>query len=353
MELLEKYQKLNESFDKSLVYRVGIDAGFFTELNNMIFMILYCLENHIRFELYSVNANFTYDKDWNDYFKSFSPQVCNHFHSIFNIHSPQLSWRFVLNELNKNRSTRMLKWKIKTDMIKQIAFLCKKLFFRGQFDFYTHDLYSNISVKNRHYSIPGFVEGDYIMAYNKVFDLIWKYNDEVQTLVDSLIKGLKLPKEYAACQIRGGDKYIEYDLLSVDLYIQKLRSITSLRDVFVLTDDINIYKTLLERAPEFRWYTLCDENQTGYFNSSFSKERSIRKKKQMIRFLASMTILDTSTVFLGTVTSAPSVTIGMRKYPNSHWIDYDPDEFYKAIDCTISEIGDKSRDFLKRKECLD
>ena len=33
---ISDYQKLNDSFHKRLVYHVGIDCGFFVELNNMI-----------------------------------------------------------------------------------------------------------------------------------------------------------------------------------------------------------------------------------------------------------------------------------------------------------------------------
>lgn len=330
-----------------LVYRIGIDAGFFTELNNMIFMILYCLENHIRFEMYSDNANFAYNKGWNDYFQSFCPQVHHKLHAKVNIHAPKLKWKYVLHELSKNKSSRMLRWKIKNHVFKKIALFAKKTIFSKQLNYYTHDLYDKIDIKNRTYIIPDFVEGDYIAAYNKIFNIIWQFNEETQVRVNELISRLQLPKKYVACQIRGGDKFIEYDLLSVELYIEKLRKISPLRDVYVLTDDIRIYDQLLEKAPDFRLYTLCDKSQTGYYNTSFSKEKSAKKKEQMVRFLASMTILDASEVFLGTVTSAPSVTIGMRKYPNVHWIDYDPDEFYQVIDHSIPEIREISNAFLK------
>lgn len=60
---ISDYQKLNDSFHKRLVYHVGIDCGFFVELNNMINAILYCLLNGYRFQLYSEDANFGTGKD--------------------------------------------------------------------------------------------------------------------------------------------------------------------------------------------------------------------------------------------------------------------------------------------------
>ena len=39
VDLLNKYKELNESYKPILVYHVGIDAGFFSEFYDLIFMI--------------------------------------------------------------------------------------------------------------------------------------------------------------------------------------------------------------------------------------------------------------------------------------------------------------------------
>ena len=72
---ISDYQKLNDSFHKRLVYHVGIDCGFFVELNNMINAILYCLLNGYRFQLYSEDANFGTGKGWTEYFLPFCEEV--------------------------------------------------------------------------------------------------------------------------------------------------------------------------------------------------------------------------------------------------------------------------------------
>ena len=75
VDLLNKYKELNESYKPILVYHVGIDAGFFSEFNDLIFMILYCLEHKIQFKLYSDDANFGIEKGWQDYFEPFCEEV--------------------------------------------------------------------------------------------------------------------------------------------------------------------------------------------------------------------------------------------------------------------------------------
>ncbi|MEG1585353.1 MAG: hypothetical protein RR346_00600, partial [Bacteroidales bacterium] len=67
------------------IFRIGIDAGFFSEYNNMILAYLYCKENNINFSLYSEYANFAFDKGWEDYFLPFCPKETDPIHSRINI----------------------------------------------------------------------------------------------------------------------------------------------------------------------------------------------------------------------------------------------------------------------------
>jgi len=67
MDLVD-YQKLNDSFKPTLVFHLGVEAGFFSEFNNMVLAMLYCLHHAIRFVLYSDNANFKVGKGWDNHF---------------------------------------------------------------------------------------------------------------------------------------------------------------------------------------------------------------------------------------------------------------------------------------------
>lgn len=93
-ELLEKYRRLNKSFRRKLIFRVGIDAGFFTEYTAMINAMLWCLVNKVEFRLYSDYANFGYSEigGWNDYFQDFCGIKHHPFHFKYNFYKvPSLS----------------------------------------------------------------------------------------------------------------------------------------------------------------------------------------------------------------------------------------------------------------------
>ena len=52
-DLATRYRLLNSSFKKTMIYHIGIDAGFFTEYTYMLHAMLYCLQHKIQFKLYS------------------------------------------------------------------------------------------------------------------------------------------------------------------------------------------------------------------------------------------------------------------------------------------------------------
>ena len=56
-DLATRYHLLNSSFKKTMIYHIGIDAGFFTEYTYMLHAMLYCLQHKIQFKLYSDDAN--------------------------------------------------------------------------------------------------------------------------------------------------------------------------------------------------------------------------------------------------------------------------------------------------------
>jgi hypothetical protein len=81
VDLLKQYKELNNSFKRRLIFHLGYDGGFFSEYNNMILAMLYCLENKIKFILYSKDANFGYKNGWTDYFLPFCEEERDRFRS--------------------------------------------------------------------------------------------------------------------------------------------------------------------------------------------------------------------------------------------------------------------------------
>lgn len=80
----KKYKELNDSFAQTLVFKVGANSGFYSEINNMIFAMLYCLDNKIKFKITSLDANFSNAKGWQEYFIPFCEEYNSVFHSKYN-----------------------------------------------------------------------------------------------------------------------------------------------------------------------------------------------------------------------------------------------------------------------------
>lgn len=346
--LLNKYKELNESYKPILIYHTGIDAGFFSEFNDLIFMILYCLEHKIQFKLYSDDANFRVRNGWQDYFEPFCEEVHERFHAVYNRHPHYVSWKNIVHADSWKTSYSLLRWVFKSDLRIGLA-KCIRIFQRKRhFDYYTHDLLEQISIKNKRYHVPELgIDGDYIQAYNVIYDIIYRFNTTVDEEICSLIEGLSLPEQYVACQIRGGDKFIEYDLLSVELYLRKIKEVTELKNVFVLTDDYEIIMYLRKMAPEYNWFTFCQSDERGYYNSAFSKAEPLIKQKRMIRFFASMKLLEKASLVVGTITATPCLVLGIRKCGDIHWVDFEKNEFFPSIDYSIAKKKALTEQFLR------
>lgn len=314
------YKKINTQFRKILIFHLGIDAGFFSEYGSMINMIIYCLEHQIQFKLYSKDANFGYKDGWRDYFEPFCDEVNDKFHHYCNFHSRQ-SFSGIWKS-RKEIKAPTVRWKIKLELFNILGIYHKIR--TANFNYFTQDLYDKIQIVNKHFFIPELgIDGDYIQAFKVIDSIVWRFNSDMQRSVDTYIKNANLPSNYIACQIRGGDKIIEFSLCTIEPYILKIREIASVKDVFVLTDDYDILLKLREAAPDINWYSFCQATEHGYYNSVFSQMDISYKKEQMVRFFSAIQVLKSSSFFIGSLTSAPSCYIANIKYPNIAFVDLD------------------------------
>ncbi|WP_455672674.1 hypothetical protein [Phocaeicola sp.] len=338
------YKQLNRSFEKSLIFHAGIDAGFFAEYSYMVNAMLYCLQHKIQFKLYSADANFGYRKGWNDYFAPFCEEVNEPFHHKYNMHAIP-SWSRLIALSAKQKSLHLLKWKLKvsyqTTVGTQIA---ARIYGKGTL--LTHHVKFN---PHCHFHIPELgIDGDYMHAFNKMADICWQLNNETASACNALISELQLPKRYIGCQIRGGDKITEVNLLPPDFYVSIIRKETTERNVFVLTDDYRIFEHLQTAYPDIHWYTLCSPEEKGYVNSAFIQTEGNRKQKQMTRFLASMQILLKSVHFIGSITTGPSLFVLKKLYPNIRLVDCAPEQFAEIITLPIPERGKLAEEYLRK-----
>jgi hypothetical protein len=288
--LLEKYIKLNNSFQKKkLVYRIGVAAGFFSEYNNMILAMLYCLENKIRFVLYSRDAIFRYDRGWTDYFLPF----CREDWFPYQRHNSRVALP------SKKYDPRV----ILHHCLRPNTFLT--------FELWNH--FRDRSREERHFYIPELgIDGDLQEACGVLINLTWRYNEATQAVIDCMTVDLHLPDHYIGLHIRRGDKSTEARLFNIQEYVEKAKSLSNLRSLFVLTDDYQIMEELQIACEEFDIYTLCSKDERGYFHQEYQKQGKEIIKSSHERLFASVDLLSKAQLSIGTYSSNPGMFLGMR-----------------------------------------
>jgi hypothetical protein len=290
--LLDNYQKLNDSYKKTLVFNIGTDAGFFSEYNNMILAMLYCLENKIRFTLFSKNANFAYKEGWNDYFLPFCEENKSRFHAKYNHRYPRYIYK----------------------RERLFYFLYRILKYNNFLTFQLWDQMRDRNLENKTYNIPELgINGDLRDACRILIKLTWRFNPNTQERINQLISSLQLPEKYIGFHIRSGDKLSEVKLLAPSIYIEKTKHLSDIRDAFVCTDNYQVIKELENQyAKEWDIYTLCEQGERGYFHVEFQNQTKEVKKESHEKLFASIEVLSRSVLFIGTYSSNPDMFLGMR-----------------------------------------
>lgn len=305
-ELVEAYRRLNGSFQKKCVFHVGASAGFFSEYNMMLLAMLYCLTHHIRFVLFSADANFAYDKGWTDYFESFCDEVRSSQHCKLN-QRPVGGWKTMWRMAREKRSVGILCWKLKSQLFSLMAFFHKRC---TGVTYYTQDIWHELlSLRtDGRYRIPELgIDGDLSTALRTLARITWRFNPEAMNEIRKIRSAITLPEKYMGCQMRGGDKFIEFALVPVEDYISVFKSCPDIKDVFVLTDDYRIMEELQNHYKDYCWHSLCQPSEQGYFHGDFVKNGKDYLRRRMLRFFASIDILTGASFYVGTRTSNPSV----------------------------------------------
>lgn len=333
-DIRQRYMDVNGSFRHVLVYHIGTDTGFFTEISSLIHAMLFCLERHLQLRLYSDDANFKVSRGWTDYFLPFCIEVHEPFHSRLN-HYPAPSWRQILRESPARQWRHLVAWKLKLQARDWKGQLIARRAY-GQPTWLSHHIGTDCF---RPYRIPELgIDADYLHAFRRMVPIIWHLNEETRAHVDILKRSLALPPHYMGCQIRGGDKVTESDLIPPSLYISRFRQLQA-SHVFVLTDDHSLYRQLCQQAPDIHWHTLCQPDEHGYVNNQFCGQQGDGKRRQMERFLASMELLMQCDRFVGSIAPAPSHFLLKLLLPAAEPIDCPPEQAASAV---MHRIGYKA-----------
>ncbi|WP_455971695.1 hypothetical protein [Bacteroides congonensis] len=291
---IEQYQHLNRSFNKyELVFHIGTDAGFYSEFNNMVLAIIYCLQYHVKFSLCSSDANFGVKDGWRDYFVPFCDEVEGTFHHKYNVRYDDPF--FIKHGMEK---FRILLWR----MFHKHTYLTSDLFYR----------FRNVEFERKHFSLPELeFDGNLQELGGYIIDLIYQFNDKTRNEISDRIEKLHLPERYIGLHIRGGDKFVEHKLEQCATYIDKAEGVTDIRKAFVLTDDYEIFQTLQRDFSSWEFYTLTHPNERGYFHQEFLQKTKEEKKMDLMKLFSAMEILRKSDLFVGTFSSNPGMFLGM------------------------------------------
>lgn len=309
-EILSIWKKKNDSYslNRKLIFKIGIEGGFFSEYNNMILAMLYCLKHKIRFVLDSSVCNF-HRQGWDGFFLPFCDSEIDP-----EVHFRSCNWRFALKLIKRERTLEHMR------NIKPYFTFWKK-------ELKTQDIFGRCRerrLKNRHYYFPELgIDGNLQQACSQLIAMTWRYTPGTAQVVDSFIQSLNLPENYVGMHIRGGDKFVEHKLESIDAYFALVKPTVKTRNLYVLTDDYNVIRAIHAQYPEWKVWTLCQENESGYFHQEFIKRGEEFQHNQLMKLFASTDILSRSEQFIGTFTSNPGMFIGMRNPDICTGVDYD------------------------------
>ena len=302
------YNQLNASFGRTCTFKLGRSAGFFSEYNNMILAMAYCLIHRIRFQITSENTDFNVQKGWAGFFVPFCEEVEDD-----RLHYVTENWRAALKNIVLHRhydavlSLLPYLWPWKNEMRTQDVFgKCR-----------------DRKLTNRIYEIPsiGF-RGSLQQLCAQLVNITWRYNEETQKRIEELIAPLNLPKRFIGMHIRGGDKFVEHEMEPLHKYFDLVSDDLN-KNLFVLTDDYTIIEQIHKMYPCWHVYTLCQKTERGYFHAQFLKQSYEFQQNQLIKLFASIEVLSRSTQFIGTYSSNPGMFMGMRNPSICMGVDFD------------------------------
>lgn len=291
MNKLAAYNNLNSSFRKKYIFNFGSEGGFYSEFNNMVFGIIYCLKHQYQFILYSGNSQFKVTTGWDDFFEPFAETVDSSFHKRFNR-------RLKAKKLKLRNYPQWYFYKL----FNKDTSLTYELF---------HSFFNNEFYKE-HFDIPELgLKGSLRDVSRKIIEMIYRFNEATKAEIGVNISRLNLPEKYASVHVRKGDKDTEYEFISTDNYIEKLKELSGLKDVFILTDDYTVIENLQAQYPDLRFFTLVNPEERGYVHNDFKKADPLKKRNDLIKLFTSMEIMRAAELTIGAYTTNPGMFLSM------------------------------------------
>lgn len=298
----EKYKTLNNSIKKpEFIYPLS-NRGFFSELNNLVLAVLYCLDNKITFKLHS--AKWVSGK-WEAYFNPIFEEYKGIIPIPENVYI-ESRFDFLYSMYHKHLNKRKL---------------------------LKDDIWSNMRNKTfieKHFFYPELgINGDIFQAKRQLFNIILDYNKETAEEVFSVMEtDLDFVKKSCGIHVRRGDKVNgnskEAELFEIESYINKTCEFNpEMQDFTICTDDNEVLANFKTKYPQLNYLSFCPPSRLGYFQKQYNTTKeTTERRKEVINILKDAYLLTNSKLFVGTYSSNISrFVVLMRNNKNCHSLD--------------------------------
>lgn len=300
---INQYKTLNKSYKKCIVFHFGEKAGFYSEYNNMVIGILYCILNNIQFKIYSADANFRTKNGWSDYFDPFCEESRCFIHHYTN------------KRAHPKKQGRQRLYRNFNRIFNPGLYITSDLWYK----FRSFD--KNFDLAKTQSLFPAIENLQ--QACREIINLTYRFNSTTQQEINQLKSEVKFEGHYIGFHIRGGDKILEHDLLNISEYIKKAEVISNIRKGFIYTDDYQLFELICKQYPEWEFQTLTQPDETGYFHKQFTHLPINVRKSKTIQMFTALELLCESEHAICTFSSNIGMFLGMKKINNVHGLDFD------------------------------
>ncbi|WP_372714890.1 hypothetical protein [Ilyobacter sp.] len=267
--LIYFFTYLNFVTNKKIVFPLTF-RGFYSEINNLIFAIIFLKEKKKEIIIDSSRFSYSYKDGITDY----------------------LDFDYETVNFDKNKFSNFRDRKLNNELLTRYFF--KNYIFKKVRDVNFR--------KNR--------INELAILMKKEINNLYKYNLKTKIKIDENINKLNLPSDYVSFHIRRGDKVFgdckEADLVLIDVYFEKLKKFTSCDkslNLYVATDDGNILKEIKNKYPQINLFSLY-----SYENVRESEKKFLNQSRETVRdhtlnLLTEVDILINSKYFIGSFSS--------------------------------------------------
>ena len=167
--------------------------------------------------------------------------------------------------------------------------------------------------------------------------------------IDKIIELTKCTEELIE-SFRGGDKDSETELVDGKCIMQAMKKSDG-ACVFVLTDDYRQILSLQAEYPALKFASLCQPQENGYRHAEFCKQPSMERHSAIVRLLASVDFLLKCRLFVGSITTGPSVFIMKLRAGQTSVlaVDCPQEELPFALTQTIDVRAEISKRNMRRR----